>query len=174
MREFGLSAAGLGLLSGIYFFAFALFQLPLGVLLDRYGPRRVNATLLLVAASGGLWFALAGSAVELTLARANAIMNQCFFFDINGVGEGGVGRSIIVGPSGDVLHQAGSGPEAIPVEIDLSRVRREREMGIKGLGQVLKSFRDRAVDFPVYHRSSHAEAYLRTLGPLVKPGRNGT
>jgi MFS family permease len=70
VREFGLSAAGLGLLSGIYFFAFALFQLPLGVLLDRYGPRRVNATLLLLAASGGLWFALAGSTVELTLARA--------------------------------------------------------------------------------------------------------
>ena len=69
-REFGLSAAGLGLLSGIYFFAFALFQLPLGVLLDRYGPRRVNATLLMVAASGGVWFALAGSTTELTLARA--------------------------------------------------------------------------------------------------------
>ena len=70
MREFGLSAAGLGLLSGIYFFAFALFQLPLGILLDRYGPRRVNATLLMVAAAGGLWFALAGSTTELTLARA--------------------------------------------------------------------------------------------------------
>jgi predicted MFS family arabinose efflux permease len=69
-REFGLSAAGLGLLSGIYFFAFALFQLPLGVLLDRYGPRRVNATLLLVAACGALWFALARSTLELTLARA--------------------------------------------------------------------------------------------------------
>lgn len=68
-REFGLSAAGLGLLSGIYFFAFALFQLPLGLLLDRYGPRRVNATLLLVAAAGGLWFALSRSATELTLAR---------------------------------------------------------------------------------------------------------
>jgi predicted MFS family arabinose efflux permease len=69
-REFGLSAAGLGLLSGIYFFSFALFQLPLGVLLDRYGPRRVNATLLMVAAAGGLWFALAGSTTGLTLARA--------------------------------------------------------------------------------------------------------
>ena len=69
-REFELSAAGLGLLSGIYFFAFALFQLPLGILLDRYGPRRVNASLLLVAAGGALWFALARSAVELTLARA--------------------------------------------------------------------------------------------------------
>jgi MFS family permease len=70
VREFGLSAGGLGLLSGIYFFAFALFQLPLGVLLDRYGPRRVNATLLLVAAAGGLWFALSRSTAELTLARA--------------------------------------------------------------------------------------------------------
>ena len=69
-REFGLSAAALGLLSGIYFFAFALFQLPLGVLLDRYGPRRVNSALLAVAAAGGLWFALAQSATELTLARA--------------------------------------------------------------------------------------------------------
>jgi len=69
-RELGLSAAGLGLLSGIYFFAFALFQLPLGVLLDRYGPRRVNATLLLMAAAGGAWFALGQSAAELTAARA--------------------------------------------------------------------------------------------------------
>ena len=65
-----MSAGGLGLLSGIYFFAFALFQLPLGVLLDRYGPRRVNATLLLVAAAGGLWFSLSRSAAELTIARA--------------------------------------------------------------------------------------------------------
>ncbi len=68
--ELGLSAAGLGLLSGIYFFTFALFQLPLGVLLDRYGPRRVNAALLLVAAAGGVWFALGQTAAELTAARA--------------------------------------------------------------------------------------------------------
>lgn len=47
-----------------------MFQLPLGVLLDRYGPRRVNATLLLVAAAGGAWFALGQTAFELTAARA--------------------------------------------------------------------------------------------------------
>ena len=69
-REFSLSAAGLGLLSGVYFLAFALFQLPLGMLLDRYGPRRVNATLLLVAAAGGTWFAFAESTAQLTFARA--------------------------------------------------------------------------------------------------------
>ena len=39
-------------------------------MLDRYGPRRVNATLLLVAAAGGAWFASTGSIVQLTLARA--------------------------------------------------------------------------------------------------------
>ena len=69
-RDFSLSAAGLGLLSGVYFLAFALFQLPLGMLLDRYGPRRVNAALLLVAAAGGTWFSLAESTTQLTLARA--------------------------------------------------------------------------------------------------------
>jgi predicted MFS family arabinose efflux permease len=69
-REFGLTAGELGLLTGMYFFSFGLFQLPLGVLLDRYGPRRVNASLLMAAAAGGLWFALAESGTGLLLARA--------------------------------------------------------------------------------------------------------
>lgn len=109
--------------------------------------------------------------VELAIARSSAAVNQCYFFDVNGVGDGGVGRSIVVGPAGDVLHESGAGPEAIPLEIDLDRVRRERATGLRGLGQPLKSFRDRAVDFAVYRRSGPAEAYLHTLGPLVKPAR---
>jgi predicted MFS family arabinose efflux permease len=68
--EFGLSAGGLGLLSSMYFLSFGLFQLPLGILLDRFGPRRVNATLLLVAATGGAWFASADSAGAAIAARA--------------------------------------------------------------------------------------------------------
>ncbi len=68
--EFGLTAGGLGLLSSVYFLAFALFQLPLGLLLDRFGPRRVNAVLLLIAALGGLWFSLATSASSAIAARA--------------------------------------------------------------------------------------------------------
>jgi len=67
--EFGLTAGGLGLLSSAYFLAFALSQLPLGLLLDRYGPRRVNAVLLLVAAAGGVWFATAQSAESAIAAR---------------------------------------------------------------------------------------------------------
>jgi len=46
--------------------------------------------------------------VELSIAVATAATNQCFLFDINGLGAGGTGRSIIVGPAGDVLHQAGA------------------------------------------------------------------
>jgi predicted MFS family arabinose efflux permease len=68
--EFGLSAGGLGLLSSMYFFAFAITQLPLGLAMDRFGPRRVNAALLLVAAAGGAWFASAESAAGAIAARA--------------------------------------------------------------------------------------------------------
>jgi hypothetical protein len=59
-RDFALSAASLGLLTSAYFLAFAAFQLPLGLLLDRFGPRRTDAALLLVAALGALVFACAG------------------------------------------------------------------------------------------------------------------
>jgi MFS family permease len=68
--EFGLSAGGLGLLSSVYFLAFVVSQIPLGLLFDRFGPRRVNATLLLVAAAGGAWFAAAESAGAAIAARA--------------------------------------------------------------------------------------------------------
>jgi len=68
--EFGLSAGGLGLLSSMYFFSFAICQLPVGVAMDRFGPRRVNAALLLVAAAGGAWFAFAESAAAAMAARA--------------------------------------------------------------------------------------------------------
>jgi len=68
--EFGLSAGGLGLLSSMYFFSFAFCQLPVGVAMDRFGPRRVNAVLLLVAAAGGAWFVLADSAPAAMAARA--------------------------------------------------------------------------------------------------------
>lgn len=109
--------------------------------------------------------------VELAIVRATAAMNQCFVIDINGVGDGGNGRSILVAPTGDVLYQAGSNEEMLPIEIDLDRVRRSREVGLKGLGQPLKSFRDRVVEFPVYDRGSGVAAYLDTLGPLEKMAR---
>lgn len=65
-----LDATALGLLTSMYFLTFALFQLPLGLLLDRYGPRRVEAGLLLLAAAGALVFASSSSETGLILGRA--------------------------------------------------------------------------------------------------------
>ena len=69
IAEIGLTAGDLGLLTSAYFFTFAAFQLPLGVLLDRYGPRRVQSALLLVAALGALLFSMGGSREALMLGR---------------------------------------------------------------------------------------------------------
>ena len=109
--------------------------------------------------------------VELSIARATAAQQQCFFFDINGAGGGGNGRSIIIGPYGDVLYQAGHSEEMVPIEIDVDRVRRSRETGLRGLGQPLKSFRDRKVHFSVYDRGETDSNFFHSLGPLEKPHR---
>ncbi|MDD5029831.1 MAG: MFS transporter, partial [Rhodoferax sp.] len=69
-RELNMTAAGLGLLTSSYFLAFGLFQLPLGLLLDRFGPRRVEAALLLVAAAGCALFGLGESTQTLAVGRA--------------------------------------------------------------------------------------------------------
>ena len=90
---------------------------------------------------------------------------------MNGLAAGGVGKSIVVDPSAMVLHQSGGQEDMFPIEIDLDVVRRQRETGLKGLGQVLKSFRDREAEFSVYDRDSGVDAYLKTLGPLTTPGQ---
>jgi MFS family permease len=69
-RDLGLSAADLGLLTSAYLLAFGAFQLPLGILLDRYGPRRVEAGLLLFCATGCTLFASGIALPQLALGRA--------------------------------------------------------------------------------------------------------
>ncbi len=70
IAEIGLSNAQLGSLSSAYFLAFAAMQLPLGIWLDRFGPRRVNAVLMGVAALGCCAFALADGFATLWFGRA--------------------------------------------------------------------------------------------------------
>lgn len=106
---------------------------------------------------------------ELSIARATAAQFQCYVVDVNGLGAGGNGRSCVIDPTATVLHQSAGQEDMFPIEIDLAHVRRQRETGMKGLGQVLKSFRDRSVDFSVYDRASGADAYLHGLGPLAIP-----
>ncbi len=68
-RELGLNAGDLGLLTSFYFLGFACAQLPAGILLDRYGPRRTEAAMLLVAVAGSLVFALAPGMAGLAAGR---------------------------------------------------------------------------------------------------------
>jgi len=59
MRDFALGGALIGSLSAAYFYAYAAVQIPVGVLLDRFGPRRLLLAATLLAALGGAMFALA-------------------------------------------------------------------------------------------------------------------
>lgn len=107
---------------------------------------------------------------ELAIVNAMATVNQCFFFDINGLDTGGSGKSRICGPDGHVLYQAGGNEEIIPMEIDIERVSRSRKLGVLRLGQPLKSFRDHIGHFDIYQKDAQ-HPYLESLGPLIKPTR---
>lgn len=108
--------------------------------------------------------------IELSIARAMATVNQCYFFDVNGLDTGGSGLSVVCGPDGRVLYQAGGTEEIFPIELDMARVARSRELGVLRLGQPLKSFRDHIQDFQIYQKGAELP-YLDSLGPLIKPGR---
>lgn len=68
-HEFSLRPDQLGILSGAFFLSFALAQLPLGVMLDRYGPRNSMAVCVAFAIAGSLIFATGESLNNLTLGR---------------------------------------------------------------------------------------------------------
>ncbi|MGY4505832.1 MFS family permease [Bradyrhizobium sp. GM24.11] len=68
--DIGLGTADLGLLTSVYFLVFAAAQIPVGILLDRFGPRRVQSALLLVAAAGAGLFAVSTGILSLLIARA--------------------------------------------------------------------------------------------------------
>ena len=67
--EFDLSAGNLGLLAGGYFLGFSLMQIPAGLLLDKYGPKKVVAYLLLIALISTISFAFAKSFTGLLISR---------------------------------------------------------------------------------------------------------
>jgi predicted amidohydrolase len=108
--------------------------------------------------------------IELSIVRTMATVNQCFFFDVNGLDSGGSGISVVCGPDGRVLYQAGATEEIFPIEINVDRVQRSREFGVLRLGQPLKSFRDHIGGFRIYQEGVK-HPYLDSLGPLIKPNR---
>lgn len=155
---------------------FCIFDIPnvgrfgVSICYDMWFPETVR-TLAVMGAEVILHPTLTGTMdrdIEHSIAQTMAAVNQCFFFDINGLDDGGIGRSTICGPDGRIMYQAGSTEEIIPIEIDMERVKRSRELGVMRLGQPLKSFRDHMGDFSIYNSQKKHE-YLEALGPLIKP-----
>ena len=70
VKDIGVGPSALGLLTATYFITFASFQLPLGILLDRFGPRRTESLLLLFAAAGAFVFSQAQTLSGLIVGRA--------------------------------------------------------------------------------------------------------
>lgn len=69
MQTFHVSAAGFGVVSAFYFYAYAPMQLPAGVLFDRYGPRKLMTYALILCALGSFFFASTNSLVTASLGR---------------------------------------------------------------------------------------------------------
>jgi len=68
--EFGLSAGDLGLLTSVYYLTFAAAQIPIGILLDRYGPGRIQSAVMIAAALGAALFAISDNFWMLFIGRA--------------------------------------------------------------------------------------------------------
>ncbi|NEQ51071.1 MAG: carbon-nitrogen hydrolase family protein [Leptolyngbya sp. SIO3F4] len=154
---------------------FCIFDIPnvgrfgVSICYDMWFPETIR-TLAVMGAEVILHPTMTGTMdrdIEHSIDQAMAAVNQCYFFDVNGLDSGGIGRSTICGPDGRVMYQAGSTEEIFPIEIDMERVRRSRELGVMRLGQPLKSFRDHIGDFSIYDVDRHE--YLESLGPLIKP-----
>jgi MFS family permease len=124
-HDLGLSAADLGLLTSLYFIGFALAQIPVGVLLDHYGPTLVTAVMLIFAAAG-IWIfgaahglaglmigrLLIGVGVSVCLSAAFKASAQHFPIArlplINGftMAVGGLGGVVVGSPLASLLHVA--------------------------------------------------------------------
>jgi Predicted amidohydrolase len=103
---------------------------------------------------------------ELTLSQANAIFNQCYFIDINGIGPWGGGRSLIVDPNGRVLQQAGESNSVMTEMLDLDQVQRTREFGTLGLCQTWKQLKNFPGEFPMYKGQLANGTIYQGLGEL--------
>jgi formamidase len=103
---------------------------------------------------------------ELILTQANAIFNQCYVVDINGLGPWGGGRSLIVDPEGRVLQQAGEHEMILTELLNLDQVQKTREFGTLGLCQTWKQLRDFKGKFPIYDDKMSAGQIFKNLGEL--------
>ena len=104
--------------------------------------------------------------IETIMVRATAAQQQCYYVDVNSVGEQGCGQSIACDPEGNVLHISNDLEDIFTVEVDFDFVRNSRKNGIMGLGQNLKSYRDKP--FSSMIKEKRNENYLESLGELTQ------
>ncbi|MBV1775435.1 MFS transporter [Burkholderiaceae bacterium DAT-1] len=69
IHEYGISESALGMMTAAYFLTFALTQIPIGLAMDRFGPSRVNGSLLIVAVAGCALFAAGHEPWAMVTAR---------------------------------------------------------------------------------------------------------
>jgi predicted amidohydrolase len=105
--------------------------------------------------------------LELVMACANALFNQCYFFSINGIGDWGGRRSTIIDPDGRILQEVGTSQTFMTEMIDLDQTSRTREYGTLGLGQTLKQLRNSGHTFPIYGNGKLPEGSFDNLGTLA-------
>lgn len=104
--------------------------------------------------------------IELIMAQSTAAMNQCYVLAVNGTSEYGNGQSIMAAPDGSVIYKASNQAEVFPIEVDFALVRRNRERGLHGLGQPLKSFRDNPIEYTFANQQQRNQSDLKQLGEL--------
>ena len=69
MNDFNINPNNMGLLGGVFFLSFAIFQIPAGILIDRYGPRKVMSAVIIFGVLGSIIFAISNSFFGLLLGR---------------------------------------------------------------------------------------------------------
>jgi sugar phosphate permease len=70
MREFAIQGCSLGIIGSFFYKAYAIMQIPLGIMMDRFGPRRILTFSCVLAATGSLLFALAPTFSFALIGRA--------------------------------------------------------------------------------------------------------
>ena len=69
MNDFNINHNDMGLLGGVFFLSFAIFQIPAGILIDRFGPRKVMSSVIIFGVLGSIIFALSNSFYSLLIGR---------------------------------------------------------------------------------------------------------
>jgi len=69
MRDFAVGGAGIGILSGMYFYSYAAIQLPVGIMIDRFGPRKLMSVSASICALASLAFAYSESLMFASMNR---------------------------------------------------------------------------------------------------------